>query len=90
MPTLETERLLLRLWTHDDAPRLLDMLSRVEVMKWLGDGEPRLMQDLDEAHARIDTYAERSATPPRGFWAVEPRTGGAPLGTVLQIGRAHV
>jgi len=85
VPTLETERLLLRLWTHDDAPRLLDMLSRVEVMKWLGDGEPRLMQDLDEARERIDRYAERTATPPRGFWAVQPKAGGPPVGSVLLL-----
>lgn len=83
--TLETERLVLRPWTHDEAPRLLDMLSRVEVMKWLGDGEPRLMQDLDEAHARVDRYAELSGTPPRGFWAVADRAGGAPYGTVLLL-----
>jgi RimJ/RimL family protein N-acetyltransferase len=89
VPTLETERLLLRPWTHDDAPRLLDMLSRVEVMKWLGDGAPRLMRDLDEAHARIDTYAERSAAPPRGFWAVVPKAGGPPAGSVLLLTLPH-
>jgi len=83
--TLETDRLILRPWTHDDAPRLLDMQSRVEVMKWLGDGEPRLMKDLDEAHARIDRYAEMSSTPPLAFWAIEPRSGGAPRGTVLLL-----
>jgi RimJ/RimL family protein N-acetyltransferase len=83
--TLETERLVLRPWSHDEAPRLLDMQSRVEVMKWLGDGEPRLMKDLDEAHDRIDAYAERSGTPPRGFWAVVDRAGGPPLGTVLLL-----
>ena len=59
MQNLETERLILRPWHHDDAPRLLDMLSRIEVMKWLGDGEPQLMKDLDEAHQRIDRYAEQ-------------------------------
>lgn len=38
---LETARLILRPWRHDDAPRLLDLQSRIEVMKWLGDGEPQ-------------------------------------------------
>ena len=42
----------IRLWRHEDAERLLDIQSRVEVMKWLGDGEPVLMKDLDEAHAQ--------------------------------------
>jgi RimJ/RimL family protein N-acetyltransferase len=83
--TLETDRLVLRPWQHDDAPRLLDILSRIEVMKWLGDGPPQLMKDLDEAHARIDRYAERSATHPHGIWALEPKVGGAPRGTVLLL-----
>ncbi len=82
---LETERLVLRPWAHDDAARLLDMQSRVEVMKWLGDGEPKLMKDLDEAHARIDSYAARSDTAPRGFWAIVPKDGGPPAGTVLLL-----
>jgi RimJ/RimL family protein N-acetyltransferase len=82
---LETERLILQPWHHDDAPRLLDMLSRLEVMKWLGDGPPMLMKDLDEAHARIDKYAERSAEPPCGIWAIEPRAGGEPRGTALLV-----
>ena len=85
MQNLETERLILRPWAHDDAPRLLDILSRIEVMKWLGDGEPQLMKDLDEAHQRIDRYAERSAEPPRGIWAIEPKSGGDPRGTVLLV-----
>ena len=67
---LETERLLIRPWRHEDADRLLDLLSRLEVVKWLGDGEPVLMKDLDEAHTRINRYAERD-DPPLGMWAVE-------------------
>ena len=82
---LETDRLILRPWQHDDAPRLFDMLSRIEVMKWLGDGEPKLMKDLDEAHQRIDKYAERSATPPLAIWAIEPKAGGDPRGTALLL-----
>ncbi len=85
MQNLETERLILRPWAHDDAPRLLDILSRIEVMQWLGDGEPKLMKDLDEAHERIDKYAERAAEPPRGIWAIAPKAGGEPRGTVLLV-----
>jgi RimJ/RimL family protein N-acetyltransferase len=81
---LETERLLIRPWRHEDADRLLDVLSRLEVVKWLGDGEPQLMKDLDEAHARIDRYTERDA-PPLGMWAVERRSDGLVLGTVLLL-----
>lgn len=81
---LETERLLIRPWRHADAPRLLDLLSRLEVVKWLGDGEPVLMKDLDEAHTRVNRYAERD-DPPLGMWAVERRSDGIVLGTVLLL-----
>src|SRR6478752_2434554 len=64
---VETERLLIRPWRHADAERLLDILSRLEVVRWLGDGEPVLMKNLDEAHTRINRYAERD-DPPLGMW----------------------
>lgn len=81
---LETERLLIRAWRHDEAERLLDLLGRLEVVRWLGDGAPVLMKDLDEAHARIDRYAERDA-PPLGMWAVQRRSDGVVVGTVLLL-----
>jgi RimJ/RimL family protein N-acetyltransferase len=82
---LETRRLLIRPWRHEEAPRLLDILSRPEVVKWLGDGEPVLMKDLDEARQRIDRYGDRSAEPPLGIWAVERRADGLVVGTVLLL-----
>ena len=82
---LHTERLTLRRWRDDDAPRLLDIQSRVEVMRWLGDGEPVLMKDLDEAHAKIERYRELSATPPLGFWAVEVDATGVVAGSVILL-----
>ena len=85
---VETERLLIRPWRHDDVGRLLDILSRLEVVKWLGDGEPELMQDLEEAHARVDRYAERDA-PPLGMWAVERTADGVVVGTVLLLTLPH-
>ena len=54
-------------------------------MKWLGDGEPVLMKDLDEAHAKIERYRALSATPPLGFWAVEIRATGVVAGSVLLL-----
>ena len=82
---LHTDRLVIRGWRHDEAARLLDIQSRVEVVRWLGDGAPVLMADLTEAHARIDRYAARSATPPLGFWAVAHRTSGVVVGSVLLL-----
>lgn len=80
---LRTERLTIRPWSHDEADRLLDIQSRMEVVRWLGDGKPVLMKDLDEAHERIDRYAVRSEHAPLGFWAIEVRETGQVAGTVL-------
>ena len=80
-----TDRLLVRPWRLEEAPRVLDIQSRVEVVRWLGDGEPVLMRDLEEARAKIERYAELSTTPPLGFWAVEVRGTGQVAGSVLLL-----
>jgi RimJ/RimL family protein N-acetyltransferase len=82
---LTTDRLRIRPWRSDEAPRLLDILSRVEVVRWLGDGEPVLMKDLEEARGRIERFHARSAEAPLGVWAVERRSDGVALGTVLLL-----
>ncbi len=82
---LETDRLIIRPWRDDEAARVLDIQSRVEVVKWLGDGEPKLLKDLDEAQRRIERYRELSEDPPRGFWAVEVKETGLAAGSVLLL-----
>lgn len=82
---VETERLVIRPWRHEEAERLLDILSRMEVMKWLGDGVPVLLQTVDEAHARIDRYNTERDQPPLGMWAVERRADAVVVGTVLLL-----
>jgi RimJ/RimL family protein N-acetyltransferase len=82
---LETERLTLRSWTHDDAPALLDLLGHEEVTRWLGDGEPWVMTDLDQAHRTIDRYAELSANPPVGVRAIEVRGTGLAVGSIMLL-----
>jgi RimJ/RimL family protein N-acetyltransferase len=79
----ETERLVVRPWRLEEAPRLLDILSRVEVVTWLGDGEPELMKDLDEARERIERSWATSAHPPRGRWAIEVRETGVVVGSTV-------
>lgn len=79
---LSTERLLIRPWTLEDAPTALDILSRVEVVKWLGDGPPVLAQDLDEARTKIERWRGRDA-PPLGHWACEVTDGGPLHGRVI-------
>lgn len=83
---IQSKRLVIRPWREDEAPRLLDILSRLEVVRWLGDGEPKLMTDLDEARTRIERYRKLNAeAPPRGIWAVEVRETGQVAGTVLLV-----
>jgi len=79
---LETERLRIRDWTLADAPTALDILSRVEVVKWLGDGPPVLCPDLDGARERIERWRGRD-DPPLGHWAIEVVDGGAVHGRVI-------
>ena len=40
MKILETERLILRVWTLDDAPKLFEICGDADVMKYLGTGKP--------------------------------------------------
>jgi RimJ/RimL family protein N-acetyltransferase len=79
---METARLLVRDWTAEDAPVALDLMSRVEVMKWLGDGPPNLCKDLDDARARIERW-RGCDDPPLGFWAIEVADGGTLHGRVI-------
>ena len=85
---IETARLRIRDWTLQDAPTALDILSRVEVVKWLGDGPPVLCPDLDGARERIERWRGRD-DPPLGHWAIEVADGGAldgrVIGTVLLL-----
>jgi RimJ/RimL family protein N-acetyltransferase len=79
---IETPRLRIRDWTLDDADAALDIQGRVEVMKWLGDGPPVLVKDLDEARAKIERW-RGLGDPPLGYWAVEVTDGGALHGRVI-------
>ncbi len=82
-PLLETARLRLRPWSVDETDRVLDLYGRLEVVRWLGDGPPRVMETLDQALRTIDRWEELSTTPPLGFWAVEVLDTGTVAGTVL-------
>ena len=82
---VETDRLVIRPWRHEEAERMLDMLSRAEVMKWLGDGEVVLMETVEEAHERIDRYNTERNNPPLGSWAIERKADGVVAGSVLLL-----
>lgn len=86
MELLRTERVVLRAWREDEADRLLDILSRPEVKRWIDDDQenPVLMATREEAVERIRRYAAgHEAGSPMGFWAVEERATGVVAGTVL-------
>lgn len=79
---IATERLRIRDWTLEEAPVVLDIMSRVEVVKWLADGPPNLCKDLDDARARIERWRGRD-DPPLGYWAIEVADGGPLHGRVI-------
>jgi RimJ/RimL family protein N-acetyltransferase len=77
----ETERVILRPWSLDEADRFFDMHRRMEVARWIG-GRP--MIDRAEAEPLIQRGLDRLAIDPRfGWWAVVERATGVPVGTVL-------
>ncbi len=65
---LETERLLLRTWRLDDAPKLFEICGDAEVMKYLGTGKPyETIEQADEFLRWAEDYQTEN-----GFcrWAV--------------------
>lgn len=78
----ETERLVIRAWRQDDAPRVLDIRSRIEVVRWLGTVEPVLMENLVVASEHIRQWNARE-NPPCGYWAIEVKGSGVVAGAVL-------
>jgi RimJ/RimL family protein N-acetyltransferase len=84
MTIFETERLIVRPWTDraEDLARILDIYSRVEVVRWLGNPNP--MVTLDEARAAVGRWAAIAAEDGRfGVWAMQRRDDGQALGSVL-------
>ncbi|QYJ05558.1 GNAT family N-acetyltransferase [Nocardioides panacisoli] len=78
--TIRTERLLLRPYVHADAPRVLDIHSRMEVIRWLSNPPFVPMADLDAARAWIDR--SRDKPHPARTLAIEVHDGGPRDGTV--------
>jgi RimJ/RimL family protein N-acetyltransferase len=86
---LETERLILRPYVADDAPRVLDVLSRPEVIRWLGNPPSTPMADLDDAREWIDVRRRREETDPFDVTrAIVVRETGVVAGKVA-LARCH-
>ena len=87
MTFLETDRLILRPYVDSDAERVLDIHSRLDVIKWFGDPPYVPMADLDEAR----TWIAKWATVPDGGpydvgFAIEVRATGVMVGAVMLVG----
>lgn len=81
---IETQRLFLRSYRPDDAPRVLEILSHPEVYPWLGDPPVVPMADLATAEAWVEQAAAREASGRIDlFLAIEVRETGRVAGTVL-------
>ncbi|MFG6444665.1 GNAT family N-acetyltransferase [Microbacterium sp. P07] len=81
MPNLTGSSVRLRPWIAGDAAFVFDLYSRWEVQRYLGH-EPRVMEDIEAAHALIDRLRGRSG-PVLGYWAVEATATGTLVGTVM-------
>jgi RimJ/RimL family protein N-acetyltransferase len=76
-----TERADVRRWEETDADRLFDILSRAEVVRWLGRREP--MTERDQAVQQIRQWNERFADGKFGCWAMHERTARVPAGSII-------
>lgn len=84
---LKTDRLVLRPYDADDAPRVLDILGRPEVVRWLGSPVP--MADLAAAREWIDSKRRREEADPFDLVrAIVVRETGVVAGNV-SVARAH-
>jgi RimJ/RimL family protein N-acetyltransferase len=78
---LETERLVIRPWRLDEAPRLFEILSDPEMVRWFGTRE--VLTDLSQAVERIEGYLRLDA--PGGVWVVAHAETDLMLGGVMLI-----
>ncbi len=81
---IRTARLVIRPWREDEAPRLLDILRREEIVKWLG--HPRTLETVEEARAKI---AGMGDVLPLSEWAIEVAANGVPAGSVMLVPIPH-
>ncbi len=75
---LETERLIIREVTADDAEFVLDLLNQPSFKQYIGDRGVRTVEDAREyiAERFTKSYRENGL----GLWAAELKNGGTPIG----------
>ena len=77
VPTLRTERLVLRAWRAADREPFAAMNADADVMRWIGDGRAL---DRGASDALVANVEEQWRARGFGLWAVEERDGGALVG----------
>jgi RimJ/RimL family protein N-acetyltransferase len=81
VPTLETERLILRPWEPADAGFVFDLYSRWEVQRFIGN-PPRVMTEQAEAEERIGAWRHMNH-PVHAVWAVQLKDSSQLAGSLL-------
>ncbi|MGW0466480.1 GNAT family N-acetyltransferase [Streptomyces sp. NPDC003027] len=77
MTEIRTPRLILRRWTDDDLVPMAEINADPEVMRWIGDGSVR---DLEETAEDIERWEEEWDEEGFGFFAVELIASGELIG----------
>ena len=77
MPSIETDRLLLRMIHADDLDHLASLLSDPDVVKYVGDGKPA---GRDEAVRALESIIRHWETHGFGRWAVVDKNTGEFIG----------
>jgi ribosomal-protein-alanine N-acetyltransferase len=77
MPSVETDRLLLRMIREDDLDNLAALFADPEVVKYVGNGLPTGREEAERALHSIINHWEANGF---GRWAIEDRTSGEFIG----------
>ncbi len=77
MPSIETDRLLLRMIRADDLDHLASLLSDPDVVKYVGDGKPT---GREEAARALESIIKHWETHGFGRWAVVDKSTGEFIG----------
>ena len=77
MPSIETDRLLLRMIRAEDLDHLASLLSDPDVVKYVGDGQPT---GREEAARALESIIKHWKTHGFGRWAVVEKSSGEFIG----------